>query len=132
MAQQMANDPAMLNPDYPKGLSERDIQGRRTWVDKAIACTHLYADCDDDVASAACARLLPQALYPYSLPCSLERLPGVRSTYVVCAEDLMVNPDWSKKTARERLNAEVIEMPGSHSPMLSRPAELAEGLHSLA
>jgi hypothetical protein len=42
----------------------------------------------------------------------------------------LVNPDWSRRVARERLNANLVELPGSHSPFLSRPAGLAEVLHA--
>ncbi|MCT7657782.1 alpha/beta fold hydrolase [Mycobacterium deserti] len=132
LAQQMAEDESMLNPDYAMGLSEKDIHGRRTWVDEEVACRHLFGDCDDDTASAAFARLCPQATHPYRLPCSLTELPRVDNTYILCAEDRMVNPDWSRRMARERLGADVVEMAGSHSPFLSRPGALADVLHGLA
>jgi pimeloyl-ACP methyl ester carboxylesterase len=108
VAQQMSEDPEMLDPDYPKGLSAKDSEGRRTWID-----------------------IRPQATNPYRLPCSLAELPAVASTYVVCTEDRIVNPEWSRRIAHERLGADVIEMPGSHSPFLSRPKVLAELLKAL-
>ncbi|ULE35187.1 hypothetical protein K3G64_11835 [Mycobacterium sp. IDR2000157661] len=54
------------------------------------------------------------------------------SAYVVCAEDRMVNPDWSRRIAREWQQADVIELPGSHSTFLSRPKDLATVLNRLA
>ena len=132
LAEQMAEDSAMLNPDYSKGLGDSDVEGRRTWVDKDIACRHLFGDCDDETASAAFDRLLPQGTAAYRMPFSLPALPEVSSTYVVCAGDLMVNPDWSRRVAEERLGADVVEMPGGHSPFLSRPKDLAEVLDRLA
>jgi hypothetical protein len=42
-----------------------------------------------------------------------------------------VIPEWSRRIARDWLNAEMIEMPGSHSPFYSRPKELAELLNRL-
>jgi hypothetical protein len=51
---------------------------------------------------------------------------------VVCDEDRLVNPAWSRRIATGRLAAELVELPGSHSPFLSRPGELAELLHRLA
>ena len=124
-AKQMREDAAMLNADYPKGLGPKDALGRRAWVDNEFAAFHLFGDCDDATISAAVARLRPQALNPYGVPCSLRTFPDVACTYVVCAEDRMVNPDWSRAMARDRLGAEIVEMPGSHSPFLSRPKELA-------
>jgi hypothetical protein len=69
---------------------------------------------------------------PNQVPCSLTALPALDSTYVVCSEDRMVNPDWSRRIAHDRLTADVIEIPGSHSPFLSRPKTLAEVLGGLA
>lgn len=131
LVHQMANDSEMLNPDYAQGLGESDSDGRRAWVNKETARKHLFGDCDEDTASAAFTRLCPQATHPYRLPCSLAALPVVDSTYVLSTEDRIVNPDWSRRSARERLDAELIELPGSHSPFLSRPADLAELLDRL-
>jgi pimeloyl-ACP methyl ester carboxylesterase len=124
-AQQMAEDPEMLNPDYSKGLSEDD-DGRRVWIDKDLAHFHMFGDCDEGTALAAFERLRPQALQPYRVPCSLSAIPAVDSIYVLCTEDRLVNPDWSRRSARERLHTDVVELPGSHSPFFSRPRDLAE------
>jgi pimeloyl-ACP methyl ester carboxylesterase len=48
---------------------------------------------------------------------------------VVCGEDRIVNPELSRRIARERLDADLVELPGGHSPFLSRPGELAAVLH---
>jgi hypothetical protein len=128
----MSEDQAMLNADYPKGLGPKDSEDRRAWVDEDLARFHLFGDCDDATASAAIARLRPQALHPYRVPCSFTAFPEVDCSYVVCAEDRMVNAEWSRRIARERLGANVVEMPGSHSPFLSRPKALAEVLDGLA
>ena len=124
-AHQLRDDPEMLNAEYPNGLGPKDALGRRSWVDDDMAKFHLFGDCDGATSSAAIARLRPQALYPYGLPSSLRAFPDVECTYVVCADDRMVNPDWSRGVARDRLGADIVEMPGSHSPFLSRPEELA-------
>jgi hypothetical protein len=44
----------------------------------------------------------------------------------------VVNPDWSKRIARDRLGADIVELPGSHSPFLSQPSALADVLLRLA
>jgi pimeloyl-ACP methyl ester carboxylesterase len=124
--QQMSEDQEMLNADYPKGLGSKDSEDRRAWVDEDLARLHLFGDCDEHTAAAAVARLRPQSLHPYRLPCSLTAFPEVDASYVVCDADRMVNPEWSRRIARERLNAELIELPGSHSPFYSRPKMLAE------
>jgi hypothetical protein len=62
---------------------------------------------------------------PTSDPCSLDDYPELPTHYVVCDEDRLINPVWSRQFARERLGANLIELPGSHSPFLSRPRRLA-------
>ena len=63
---------------------------------------------------------------------SLAELPAVPATYVVCSEDQILRPEWSRRTARERLGTEIIELPGDHSPFYSRPSVLADVLLGLA
>lgn len=125
-------DEEMLDRTYLAGMSGPDTEGRRAWVDEALARQLLFADCDEDTAHSAFDRLRPQAVTPYSKPCPLDDLSATPSTYVVCNEDRLVNPDWSRQVARHRLNADVIELAGSHSPFLSRPGDLAALLHDLA
>jgi pimeloyl-ACP methyl ester carboxylesterase len=129
---QWRDEPDMLNPVYIKGLSDPDAQSRTTWVDLEIARTVLCADCDETTANAAFNRLRPQARYPQTVPFPLAELPAVSCTSVVCTEDQMVGPDWSRRAVRDRLGAELIELPGSHSPFLSRPKALADVLLPLA
>ena len=38
---------------------------------------------------------------------------------IVCAEDRVVDPAWSRRVARDRLGVEPIELPGGHSPFLA-------------
>jgi pimeloyl-ACP methyl ester carboxylesterase len=131
-ADQVQTDRQMLRPEYAAGVSEPDEQGRRSWLDFDAARRTFFADCDEAVARSAFERLRPQAQAPYVEPCPLESLPDVERAYVLCTEDRIVNPEWSARAARERLGVEPIELPGSHSPFLSRPAELARVLDELA
>jgi len=128
-AEQLADEPDTVLPECRAGLGERDKQGRSRWIDEAVAQRVLYADCDERDAHVAFRRLRPQALAPYGVPCGLERLPFVPSTYVVCTEDRILNPKRSRRVATDRLGAELVELPGGHSPFLSRPSELAGVLH---
>jgi pimeloyl-ACP methyl ester carboxylesterase len=114
-------------PGYDAGIAAAE-GGARRWVDFAIARERMYGDCSEADARWAFERLRPQATGAYRVPCSLDPLPAVPSTYVVCAEDGIVDPAWSRRAAPERLGVEPIELPGSHSPFLSRPAELADAL----
>lgn len=128
-AEQLELEPNSLLPEYRAGLSDPDDEGRTSWKDEAIARNVFYADCDEGDARAAFERLRPQARTPYAEPCPIGRFPPIPCTYVVCAEDRMVNPELSRRVARKRLDADLVELPGSHSPFLSRPVELAAVLH---
>jgi len=128
---QMREEP-MLNPAYVKGLSEPDRQNRTRWVDLKLARELLFADCDEPTSEAAVTRLGPQARYPYSAPFSLAEFPTVAATSVICSEDQIVRPEWSRRIARDRLGANIKELAGSHSPFLSRPSAVADVLLRVA
>jgi pimeloyl-ACP methyl ester carboxylesterase len=129
--EQWQSEPDSINPDWDKGLSEPDAQLRTTWVDLDIARALFYADCDEQTVTAAFNRLRPQSAYPFTAPCSLRELPSPSCTYVVCTDDQMINPEWSRRIAH-RIGAEIVELPGSHSPLLSRPSAVADVLLQLA
>ena len=132
LAEQLGDKPEMLNPAYEQGLSVPDEQLRQEWTDLDLACEVFYGDCDEPIAQAALSRLRPQSANPAIFPFSLAEHPGVPTTYIVCSDDQMLRPEWSRQMVRERLTAELIEMPGGHSPMLSRPSDLADVLLRLA
>jgi len=87
---------------------------------------HVAHDADPDVIDAAVQRLRPQFLKPFLEPCPLDSIPNVPRRYVLCTEDHMVAPEWSRREAPVRLGVEPIEPRSSHSPMASRPSELVE------
>jgi pimeloyl-ACP methyl ester carboxylesterase len=132
MLDQLQDEPDMLNPRWVEGLGEPDDQLRTRWIDLELARELICADCDDFVTAAAIERLRPQSAFPNMLPFSLPKFPSVSSTYVVCSDDQFVDPEWSRRIARDRLDADLIELPGSHSPLLSRPSALAEVLLHIA
>jgi pimeloyl-ACP methyl ester carboxylesterase len=116
---------------FPPGFGEdlaRDEEGRSYWSTAEAALATFYADCPDDVARAAAARLRPQGRLPSTDPCPLEAWPDVPSVAIVARDDSAVDLGWARQTARARLGCEAVELPGGHSPFLARPAELAETL----
>jgi pimeloyl-ACP methyl ester carboxylesterase len=92
----------------------------------------MFGDCTEADARWAFERLRPQSTGPYRVPCPLDALPSVPSRYVVCADDRIVGPHRSRRVAAERLGVEAVELPGSHSPYLSRPPALADLLDDAA
>ncbi len=131
-ADQLKREQDMLAPGRAAGLSEPDDLGRRSWVDFDVAWNTLFGDCDEASARWAYDQLRPQALAPYDEPCPLDSLPAVECSYIACSDDRLVNPGWSIRAARERLGVEATVLPGSHSPFLSRPAELARLMTALS
>ena len=83
----------------------------------------------DDARSAA-GRLRFQARRSQT-----ERSPeppaGLRVESILGTEDRLVNPDWSRRVARERLGVEPVELPTGHFPMITHPELLAERLAQL-
>ncbi|RDH76052.1 alpha/beta hydrolase [Mycolicibacterium moriokaense] len=121
----------MMVPGWNAGLSEPDPFQRTAWIDADAAKAVLFADCDSATARAAFLRMRRQARFPGSQDFSLNSFPDTPRTSVVCADDQMVNPDWSRRIAYERLDADVVDLAGGHFPMLSRPSVLAAALNGI-
>jgi pimeloyl-ACP methyl ester carboxylesterase len=101
-------------------------------VSWSFAREHFYQDLDEAVARRAWERLRPQGFAMFTEPCPLTSWPAIPATYIVMTDDRAVNPEWSRAVARGRLGADLIELPGGHSPFYGHPDELAAALHALA
>lgn len=115
--ERMQAEPEMINPAWI---------GKDPRV-KAIADEFLFHDCPSDRLSWAHAtirivnvRQIMTERYP------LQRWPETPGSYIVCAGDRTIRPDWSRNVARSQLKIEPHELPGGHCPYISRPVELAE------
>jgi hypothetical protein len=120
-------------PVFVPGFADavvRDDQQRSYWPagSEQAAVHDMYHDCTPAAAAAAVARLRPQGRPPNTDPCPLDALPDVPSVYVLGTDERCIDPAWSRRAARERLGVEPVELPGSHSPFLARPAALADVL----
>jgi pimeloyl-ACP methyl ester carboxylesterase len=103
---------------------ETDSEGRFRFS-AAGARRLLYHDCVPETADAAIARLRFQRSM-WTEVAEFDAWPEVETASIICTEDRLVNPAWSNRIARERLGVEPLELPSGHSPMLARPAELAD------
>jgi pimeloyl-ACP methyl ester carboxylesterase len=128
---QLGDKPTMLLPACLAGL-RADAQSRIVWADAAAARAMMYADCDELSANAAIAQLRPQSAYATTLPCSLAAFPAIGCTSIICSGDQLLGNAWAKQVALDRLGADVVELPGSHSPFLSRPQTVADVLLRIA
>jgi pimeloyl-ACP methyl ester carboxylesterase len=131
LADQLGDEPELLNPACYQGL-KADAESRMEWCDLGLAQALMYADCDEPTVQTAIARLRPQSVSAYGLPTSLAEFPAVSCTFITCSEDQIVGAECAGRIARDRLGADVIEFPGSHSPFLSRLSALADVLLRIA
>lgn len=91
-----------------------------------------YSDCDPEAAGAAHEHVVPLATTVLDEPCPIAAWPETPSTVILCQEDKIIRADWARQISLERFGEPAIELPGGHSPMLSRPDELAALLHKIA
>jgi pimeloyl-ACP methyl ester carboxylesterase len=133
LVDQATAEPEMFHPilrEHPGRVTDPD---GTTWIrDEAAARDVYYHDCTPRDVRWAWSRLRRQAVAPRREPCPLSTWPGGERAYVLCRADRALSPDWSRRTARTRLGVEPVELDGSHSPFISRPAELAASLDRLA
>ncbi|MCW0215146.1 MAG: alpha/beta hydrolase [Pseudonocardia sp.] len=120
-------DRTMMAPGFGAGAVRR-ADGTTEWPPDAAA-EGLYRgvaqESSDDLVRVAVAGLRPQAWAIGKEITPLTGWPAIRTISVVCAQDRVVEPAWSRRAAAV-LGAEVVELAGGHFPMLTRPAELAE------
>src|SRR2546428_144998 len=83
------------------------------------ASTAVDLPCDDPDAGAE--RYVDEVI-------PLRQWPAVPTAYILCAEDRAVSRAYSIQAARRQLGTEPVELPGGHSPFLSRPRVLAQAL----
>jgi hypothetical protein len=120
--------PYLTEPQALAFRESMDREGRYVWPNFEAAKYAMYADCDVDRAEWAYARLRPQATRPFSERLPVNEWPDVPMTVIVCAEDRMGRAGPLRELARQRFGIEAIELPGGHSPFLSRPAGLTRAL----
>jgi pimeloyl-ACP methyl ester carboxylesterase len=122
-----------IDPTTPGRTAQWTDLGEGVWSVGPDTATELFwQDAPPEVAAWAVARLRAQAYLVMNETSPLAAWPAVPSTYIACRDDRATNPEWQRGVARERLGVEAVELDAGHSPMLSRPAELAEALDGLA
>ena len=124
MNEQRSAEP--IDGRVPLSTAEFTDLGGDVWTIGPATATELFLhDVPADRAAWAASRLRPQCYRVMSEITPLESWPDVKAASIVCADDRAINPDWVRSAARNRLGVEPVELPGSHSPFLTRPAELA-------
>ena len=131
LVDQLRREPEMFVPGFDQGVA-RDELGRSYWRDSEDAIELLFGDCPRQLASWAVERLRPQGRAPSLEPCPLAAWPAVDSASLLAVGDAAISPKWSRAAAPARLGSAAVELPGGHSPFLSRPGELADALVAVA
>jgi pimeloyl-ACP methyl ester carboxylesterase len=117
----------------PPRTAEWTDLGDDVWMVGPNTATELFFhDAPAAVARWATKRLRPQSYRVFSEVSPLVAWPDVESRSIVCRDDRALNPEWVRSASRERFGVAAIELGGGHSPNLTRPAELAQVLASLA
>ena len=102
--------------------------GSMSFTDAAGARELFYHDCDEATARWAFDRLTPEvagdtATTPITTPTFWEA--DLPRSFILCLQD-HAQPRWQADVTARRLGVEPLIIDASHSPFLSRPAELAE------
>lgn len=101
--------------------------------DDESALRFLFHDCRPEIIPwALSTRRLMNARGAMTETCPLDLWPKVPSSYILCTEDRIFQPDSFKRTAVERLSTIPIELPAGHCPHVSHPVRLAEEISKLA
>jgi len=124
--------PPYSTPPFPPPKAAIDMtrdELGRTILSEEQARSLYFNECSEETIQWALPQLRPQCDPP---PLPEIRWPDVPVAYVAGAQDRVVDHDWMRAAAAERLGVELQEIDGDHSPFLSRPHELAVLLHDLA
>jgi pimeloyl-ACP methyl ester carboxylesterase len=129
--EQRAAEP--IDSRTPPSTAEWSDHGDGVWmVGPGTATEIFFHDAPPELARWASERLRPQAYRVLEETTPLREWPDVDCRSIVCGDDRAINPAWVRAAAHDRLGTEAVQLPGGHSPFLTRPAELARLLHDLA
>ena len=93
----------------------------------------LYHDCPEGTVDYARDRLCVQAIKPQATPIRLgANNAGVPKSYIRCAEDRAIPPEYQRTMTHGWPDTDVSEMPLSHSPFFADPVGLARRLDRIA
>jgi pimeloyl-ACP methyl ester carboxylesterase len=126
LAEQAPLDADISTYDLGKGRTFFDDASSAWEPDAAIAA--FFPDCDPDTARWAANRLRRQYWRYWEEPNPLTAWPAGERSAIVCTSDNLIGIDWARRRIPELLGVVPVELPGGHSPFLSRPAALAAAL----
>ncbi|MEH2085022.1 MAG: alpha/beta hydrolase [Nostoc sp.] len=124
-------DPSKLKQFYDEPDVYEPASVGKDYSDEAVLREFFFHDCQPDVAQWAISKSRSQQSMAYILETNpLKVLPKVERKYIVCTDDRILSPTWSRYAARKRLGVDAIELASGHCPHLSHPDLLATVLTS--
>jgi pimeloyl-ACP methyl ester carboxylesterase len=123
--------PGQTEPQtHPGGAFDALIRhdGWHEWPSAAAATATMYQDCSPEDVARIFPRLCGQSFRMWSREYPMKRWPDTEIVSILCTDDRAMSREWTRWAARNRLGVEPIELPGGHSPFVSRPADLADAL----
>jgi pimeloyl-ACP methyl ester carboxylesterase len=127
------DDGPEMDPPGAYDALVRNGDGSTSWPTTEAATAAMYQDCTDADAEWAFEHLRAQnSTALWDRPYPLTSWPPGRYASIFTRDDRAISPEWSRFAARERLHVDPVELPGSHSPFVARPAALADALIDLA
>ncbi|GAA1023561.1 alpha/beta hydrolase [Acrocarpospora pleiomorpha] len=115
------------NTGHEAALRESHLRDGRD-PDGQDAYALFLHDVPRDIADASLEDSRDQADTSAKAPWPGQALPNVPTRALICTDDRFFPVDFMRAVVHDRLGITPDEMPGSHMPMLSRPAELADRL----
>jgi pimeloyl-ACP methyl ester carboxylesterase len=134
LVEQRATETDMMTRQWRETYTPRQValpDGRAEWPDE-VAAEVFYHDCPPAEIPAAVRRLRPQGSLPIRERTPMTAWPEVPAEYILCTDDRVVSPAWSRDAARRRLGVTPRELTGGHSPFLAQPGRLADLLVAVA
>jgi pimeloyl-ACP methyl ester carboxylesterase len=109
----------------------RSDDGVTVGLEPSLIAPRFYHDCPEGTVEHARQRLVPEPVRPLETPLDVtERSAAVPASYIVCADDRAIPPEYQIEMASRLDGTETLA--SGHSPFFAKPAELAELLIKLA
>jgi len=92
-----------------------------------------FGECSEEDAAWAFPQIRPQPVVPFGEPVQIPKgtFDEIPRAYVICTRDRSIPPALQRRMVAENGIEDVIEIDTDHSPMISRPAELAAAVDQL-
>jgi pimeloyl-ACP methyl ester carboxylesterase len=115
----------------PGEVFDPEWLGKDPTTDPVLAAHFLFHDCNLETLQWALTTL--RLFNPKRIPIEPVALaPEIASTYIVATGDRTLRPEWCRRVATSRLDAEIIDIDSGHCPHVSQPDELAAILNQVA